>query len=164
MLQISLLREKPEFVIERLAVKNFDAKELVHLILSIDEDRRKIQNEQDGLLNQQNTLAKQVGDLYKSGQKAEADDLKNKSTALKASSQELGEKLALTEQQLHQELVKLPNLPSELVPPGKTPAVSYTHLRAHETVLDLVCRLLLEKKKKKRKPDICIYPQYTYIT
>ena len=30
---------------------------------------------------------------------------------------------------------------------GFTP-VSYTHLRAHETVLDLVCRLLLEKKKK----------------
>ena len=29
-------------------------------------------------------------------------------------------------------------------------AVSYTHLRAHETVLDLVCRLLLEKKKKKK--------------
>ena len=28
--------------------------------------------------------------------------------------------------------------------------VSYTHLRAHETVLDLVCRLLLEKKKKQR--------------
>ena len=27
-------------------------------------------------------------------------------------------------------------------------AVSYTHLRAHETVLDLVCRLLLEKKKQ----------------
>eukprot|EP00656_Telonema_subtile_P015149 TRINITY_DN17898_c0_g2_i1.p1 TRINITY_DN17898_c0_g2~~TRINITY_DN17898_c0_g2_i1.p1 ORF type:complete len:161 (+),score=5.92 TRINITY_DN17898_c0_g2_i1:129-611(+) len=30
-------------------------------------------------------------------------------------------------------------------------AVSYTHLRAHETVLDLVCRLLLEKKKKIKK-------------
>ena len=30
-------------------------------------------------------------------------------------------------------------------------AVSYTHLRAHETVLDLVCRLLLEKKKKNNK-------------
>ena len=29
-------------------------------------------------------------------------------------------------------------------------AVSYTHLRAHETVLDLVCRLLLEKKKTKK--------------
>ena len=33
-------------------------------------------------------------------------------------------------------------------------AVSYTHLRAHETVLDLVCRLLLEKKKK--KTNYCI--------
>ena len=30
---------------------------------------------------------------------------------------------------------------------GKTDPVSYTHLRAHETVLDIVCRLLLEKKK-----------------
>ena len=33
-------------------------------------------------------------------------------------------------------------------------AVSYTHLRAHETVLDLVCRLLLEKKKQKRYQDL----------
>ena len=32
--------------------------------------------------------------------------------------------------------------------PDATPPVSYTHLRAHETVLDLVCRLLLEKKKQ----------------
>ena len=31
----------------------------------------------------------------------------------------------------------------------KSDAVSYTHLRAHETVLDIVCRLLLEKKKHK---------------
>lgn len=121
MLQISVLREKPEFVIERLAVKNFDAKELVNLILSIDEDRRKIQNELDGLLNQQNVLAKQVGDLYKSGKKAEGDDLKNKSAALKTSSQELSEKLSATELQLQQELVKLPNLPSEMVPSGRTP-------------------------------------------
>ena len=33
---------------------------------------------------------------------------------------------------------------------GVAGAVSYTHLRAHETVLDLVCRLLLEKKKTQR--------------
>ena len=32
---------------------------------------------------------------------------------------------------------------------NRNAAVSYTHLRAHETVLDLVCRLLLEKKKKR---------------
>ena len=34
--------------------------------------------------------------------------------------------------------------------------VSYTHLRAHETVLDLVCRLLLEKKKKYKKKNLHI--------
>ena len=44
-------------------------------------------------------------------------------------------------------------------------AVSYTHLRAHETVLDLVCRLLLEKKKEMKKEKIPPHPhvQYYYI-
>ena len=57
-------------------------------------------------------------------------------------------------------------------PPGRIrrggPAVSYTHLRAHETVLDIVCRLLLEKKKKKihkkkkKKKDTCrIHTKHT---
>ena len=35
-------------------------------------------------------------------------------------------------------------------------AVSYTHLRAHETVLDLVCRLLLEKKKSRYKQETSV--------
>ena len=35
-------------------------------------------------------------------------------------------------------------------------AVSYTHLRAHETVLDLVCRLLLEKKNNNRTHDVIV--------
>ena len=38
-------------------------------------------------------------------------------------------------------------------------AVSYTHLRAHETVLDLVCRLLLEKKKKNIKIKTALLPK-----
>ena len=40
-----------------------------------------------------------------------------------------------------------------------TKAVSYTHLRAHETVLDLVCRLLLEKKKHTHHRDLGRYIQ-----
>lgn len=121
MLQLGVLRENPKDIIERLTVKNFDAKELVPLILKLDEDRRAVQNEHDSLLNQQNTLAKEVGELYKAGKKAEADDLKNKSAALKLSSQALNEKLNLIEENLQQELVKLPNLPSPMVPRGKTP-------------------------------------------
>ena len=46
---------------------------------------------------------------------------------------------------------------SVVVAPGDVgiifPPVSYTHLRAHETVLDLVCRLLLEKKTTHRSHD-----------
>ena len=121
MLQLSALRDNPGEIIERLAIKNFDAKDLVPLILKLDEERRAVQNEHDSLLNQQNTLAKEVGDLYKKGMKAEADDLKNKSAALKLSSQSLNEKLNLIEDSLHQELVKLPNLPAATVPRGKTP-------------------------------------------
>lgn len=121
MLQLAVLRERPDHVVQRLAVKNLDAKPVVDLILSIDEDRRKVQGELDLLLNQQNTIAKQVGELYKAGKKAEGDELKNKSTALKQSVQELSEKLTVLEDNLNTELVKLPNMPSERVPKGRTP-------------------------------------------
>ena len=40
--------------------------------------------------------------------------------------------------------------------------VSYTHLRAHETVLDLVCRLLLEKKKKHLQNSTIMQNSMTY--
>ena len=43
-----------------------------------------------------------------------------------------------------------PALPGGAAVEGRHAAVSYTHLRAHETVLDLVCRLLLEKKKNSK--------------
>lgn len=121
MLQLAVLRERKDFVLERLSVKNFDAPPVVDRILSIDEDRRKTQTEVDQLLNQQNQIAKQVGELYKSGKKAEGDDLKNKSTALKQTVAELSERLTRLEEELNTELVKLPNLPSLVVPKGKTP-------------------------------------------
>lgn len=121
MLSLTLLRDKPEFIVERLAVKHFDAKGVVDRILQLDEDRRKVQAELDQLLNQQNTIARQVGELYKTGKKAEADDLKNKSAALKATSSELDRRLGELESALQDELVKLPNLPSEKVPKGRTP-------------------------------------------
>ena len=121
MLQISALRENGDFIIERLAVKNFDASSLVSRIIVLDENKRKIQNEVEQLLFQQNTLARQIGELYKSGKKAEADELKNESTSLKQRSSQLSEELGKLEDQLNSELVKLPNLPHKSVPKGRTP-------------------------------------------
>lgn len=122
MLQLNFIRENKEEVVARLAVKNFDAKALVEQILSIDTERRKTQSELDSLNAEANILAKQVGDLFKQGKKAEADDLKNKSTALKETSKKLEEILRTKEEDQQNILVLLPNLPSSMVPQGKTPA------------------------------------------
>ena len=78
MLQLNYIRENKEEVIARLAVKNFDAKEAVEKIISLDSERRLVQGELDSLNSEANTLAKQVGELFKSGKQAEANELKNK--------------------------------------------------------------------------------------
>src|SRR5665213_40902 len=112
MLQLNYIRENKEDVITRLAVKNFEAKELVEKIISLDTDRKKIQTELDALNSEANTIAKQVGELFKSGKQAEASDLKNKSAALKETSKKLEIALSTTEDELNKILVLLPNLPS----------------------------------------------------
>ncbi len=106
----------------RLAVKNFSAGENVEKILSLDNDRRKIQTELDALNAEANTLAKQIGELFKTGKQAEANELKNKSGALKESAKKLEANLSSAEEELNKVLVLLPNLPSIKVPKGKTPA------------------------------------------
>ena len=83
MLQLNYIREHKDEAIARLAIKNFDAKTILENVLEMDVTRKKIQNELDSILNEANTLAKQVGDLYKQGKKAEGDELKSKSAALK---------------------------------------------------------------------------------
>lgn len=121
MLLINTIRESKDEIIKRLAIKNFAAAELIGKVLEIDESRRATQSELDNLLAAQNNIAKQVGDLFKSGKQAEANDLKNKSAALKEESKVLGERLEMLEKNQTDILVKIPNLPSQKVPAGKTP-------------------------------------------
>ncbi len=122
MLQLSYIRENKDEAIARLAIKNFDAKPILEQVLELDNDRRRTQNELDSLLNEANTIAKQVGDLYKQGKRAEADDLKNKSAAIKESSNKLSEQLKSIEEEQQRLLVTVPNTPNITVPKGKTPA------------------------------------------
>ena len=130
MLQLAILREQKEEIIQRLAIKNFDAKDVVDQVLNLDSDKRKTQQELDTLLSEQNVLAKQIGDLYKSGKKTEADDLKNRSSAIKETSKSLEEKQIALEKEIEDLLVRVPNAPSVKVPKGKTPEeneVVYQH-------------------------------------
>jgi seryl-tRNA synthetase len=119
MLQLSLLREQSEEVIRRLAIKNLDAKESVSAILELDTEKRKNQQELEALLAEQNSLAKQIGEMMRNGKKAEAEDLRNRSTALKESSRMLEERVNDLEKELTNQLVRLPNIPHASVPTGK---------------------------------------------
>jgi seryl-tRNA synthetase len=121
MLQLSHIRENQQEVIDRLSVKNFDAKDIVKDLIARDETRRKTQNELDTMLAHANQLAREIGELYKSGKQAEANVLKDQTTALKESTKTLSENLEKMEKEISQILVHLPNLPSSAVPGGRTP-------------------------------------------
>jgi len=122
MLQIQVLRQNPGMVKERLSVKNFSETELVDTILLLDEQRKKLQLEFDNTQAKVNSTSKEIGGLMAKGQKEEAEARKLEVGALKSSLQPISDKLNEVEKQLKNELVKLPNLPSDKVPAGKTPA------------------------------------------
>ena len=121
MLQVNFIRENTEEVIRRLAKKNFDATAIVELVVELDEKRRNTQVELDSLLAESNKLSKDIGEMMKNGEKAKAEILKEKTTQIRENSKELNESLNAIANQLQDELYKLPNLPAEIVPFGKTP-------------------------------------------
>lgn len=119
MLTLKLLREDPEFVIKKLAIKNFDAREIVEKINALDASRRSLQTESDQLLAQQKQKAALIGKLMKEGKAAEAEEAKKEVAELKAKSGALLEKADANNKELEAQLVLLPNLPCDLVVPGK---------------------------------------------
>ncbi|MBN9284669.1 MULTISPECIES: serine--tRNA ligase [unclassified Flavobacterium] len=121
MLQIAFIRENQEKVIQALAKRNLDAKAMVEEVVALDEKRRATQVELDNTLAESNKLSKDIGELMKSGEKAKAEILKEKTTILKEKSKELTDVLNAVSDELTQELYKLPNLPADVVPEGKTP-------------------------------------------
>ena len=86
MLTLKVLRDDPEKVIAKLAVKNFDARETVEKILELDTRRRSLQTESDAILAQQRVKAGEIGRLMKQGLKAEAEAAKAEVAEMKARS------------------------------------------------------------------------------
>ncbi len=120
MLQVNFIRENREEVIKRLAKRNIDASATVDLVIELDEKRRATQVELDNLLAESNKLSKDIGELMKSGEKAKAEILKQKTAQSKEKVKELNEVLSATANELQEELYKLPNVPAEIVPEGKS--------------------------------------------
>ena len=119
MLTLKLLRENPEFVIAKLAVKNFDAREIVEKINALDQNRRALQVELDTCLSEQKKRAAQIGGLMKEGRREEAEAVKAEVASLKARSAEIEGKSEENNTELNNLLVLLPNIPCDQVPEGK---------------------------------------------
>lgn len=121
MLQTSFIRDNKELTIAGLTKKQFrNAEQAVDQIIDLDQKRREIQQELDDTLARSNAKAKEIGALMKAGQHTEAEAAKADTAALKERSKALDEQHKNIEQSLLDELVKLPNLPHESVPEGKT--------------------------------------------
>ena len=119
MLTLKTLRDDPQGVVEKLKIKNFDAKPIVDRILELDTLRRNLQTESDELLSRQKQIAAKIGGLMKEGRKEEAEEAKAETAELKARSGELLSKMDEAAKELESQLVLLPNTPCALVKPGK---------------------------------------------
>lgn len=119
MLTLKMLRDDPQGVVEKLKIKNFDAKPIVDRILELDSLRRNLQTESDELLSRQKQIAAKIGGLMKEGRKEEAEEAKAETAELKARSGELLSKMDEAAKELESKLVLLPNVPCSLVKPGK---------------------------------------------
>ncbi|HYG04393.1 MAG TPA: serine--tRNA ligase [Chryseosolibacter sp.] len=122
MLQVSVIREEKQQIIKRLEKRRLkNIEESLDAILSLDQKRRSIQQQQDGLLAESNALAKEIGALMKAGQKTEAETMKTKTAEIKKAITELGPRLTATEEELQKLLYLIPNAPHERVPVGSGP-------------------------------------------
>ncbi len=119
-LDIKLIREKPEFVRQRLATRGAGDDVRIDELLKLDEQRRKILAEVEALKSQRNRVSKEIGALMGQKKTAEAE-------AKKAETRELGDRIAALDRRAGEVeagrnalMLQLPNLPHESVPEGKT--------------------------------------------
>jgi len=122
MLTIQQIKADPQLIIDRLAIKGFDAKEPIARILTLDNDRRTAQLENDRLAAEQNKLAASIGALMKQGKREEAEEAKKQVASLKEAQKLASTRLAAAEDETREILLSVPNIPCEAVPAGLTAA------------------------------------------
>lgn len=120
MLRINRIRENKLEIIEQLNVRNTDFSDLIHEIIDLDEIRRSSQHSLDQELSELNQFSKKIGELFKSGNKEEANELKLKTGQLKESIKTLKDQLSSSEKKLTELLYQVPNLPNALVKAGSS--------------------------------------------
>lgn len=121
MLQIQFIRQNRELVKDKLKIKHFHDPSVIDDIIVLDESKRKLQTEVEELLSKRNSASKEIGMLMGKGMKDEAEARKNDVASLKLQIENIESDLNRMETELQDMIIRLPNLPSPLVPEGKTP-------------------------------------------
>ena len=122
MLTLQQIKANPAEVVERLAIKGFDGKEAIDQVLALDEQRRQLQLDNDNKAAELNRIAASIGSLMKEGKRDEAEQAKAQVAGLKEAQRTIAQQLADTEQEQHNLLVTIPNLPCAMVPKGTSAA------------------------------------------
>jgi seryl-tRNA synthetase len=121
-LQLQVIRENTDKVLEGLRKRNLrDGEDLVRLVIETDKSRRETQIQLDALKAKANSESKSIGELIRAGKNDEAAKIRAAVTADKDKAKELEATLGAREAELQQLLYKIPNVPAEKVPAGKSP-------------------------------------------
>ena len=130
MLDIKLIREKNDFVRGRLALRGAGDEKLIEQILQADEQRRTILTEVESLKSQRNRVSKEIGALMGQKKLEEAEAKKKETRDLGDKITELDKLVNKADAERDALMLRLPNLPHESVPPGKT-AADNPEVRVH---------------------------------
>lgn len=119
MLLLQYIIENKEKTIQGLKKKHFQkAEEYVEKIIQLDKRRRELIIQSNDLKNKINSLSREIGELFKSGKKEQAEELKQQSIQHKNQESKIDALLQQTENELQALLIQLPNLPHPSVPEG----------------------------------------------
>ena len=120
MLKTSYIITNKEEVIKSLKKRNFDSEDLIAKLISLDERRKLIQTEYENMQAESNTISKEIGQLFKEGNKDEIPSLKQRSLEIKTSTKVLSEDLSDVKNEIEDILSQIPNTPHESVPAGSS--------------------------------------------
>lgn len=119
MLTLKQIEENQQVIIERLAVKKFDAKKIIGDLLTKDRQRRSNQQILETKQAEINAISKEIGKLIGEGKTGEADERKEQTLQLKEEIKLLHQEVAAAVQEIQEMLIQIPNVPHPLVPPGE---------------------------------------------
>lgn len=122
MLTLSYIRENQDHVIRQLKIRNFDAASLIKKLLSADLVRRENQAKVNDLQSELNQLSKEIGRMFKNGEQEKGNLARQRTSEIKDAISQLSADMQTAAKQINEILVVIPNVPNELVPPGRTEA------------------------------------------